>query len=56
MSRNQPTRLTRSKLRVADHREVFTSPAWLVEAMLDLVNANISADDGERAGRGPDRE
>ena len=28
--------LTRSKLRVADHGEVFT-PVWLVEAMLDLV-------------------
>jgi hypothetical protein len=28
--------LTRSKQRVADHGEVFT-PAWLVEAMLDLV-------------------
>lgn len=29
-------RLIRSKERVADHGEVFT-PAWLVEAMLDLV-------------------
>lgn len=28
--------LTRSKQRVADHGEVFT-PAWLVQAMLDLV-------------------
>ena len=28
--------LTRSKQRIADHGEVFT-PAWLVEAMLDLV-------------------
>ena len=28
--------LTKSKQRVADHGEVFT-PAWLVEAMLDLV-------------------
>jgi len=28
--------LTKSKLRVADHGEVFT-PAWMVEAMLDLV-------------------
>lgn len=28
--------LTKSKKRVADHGEVFT-PAWLVEAMLDLV-------------------
>lgn len=28
--------LTRSKQRVADHGEVFT-PAWMVEAMLDLV-------------------
>jgi len=30
--------LTKSKLRVADHGEVFT-PAWMVEAMLDLVKA-----------------
>lgn len=29
-------KVTRSKQRVADHGEVFT-PAWLVEAMLDLV-------------------
>ena len=28
--------LIRSKKRVADHSEVFT-PAWMVEAMLDLV-------------------
>lgn len=28
--------LVKSKQRVADHMEVFT-PAWLVEAMLDLV-------------------
>lgn len=28
----------KSKQRVADHGEVFT-PAWLVEAMLDLVKA-----------------
>jgi Tfp pilus assembly protein PilV len=28
--------LTKSKQRVADHGEVFT-PAWMVEAMLDLV-------------------
>src|SRR6266536_5156512 len=28
--------LVKSKQRVADHGEVFT-PAWLVEAMLDLV-------------------
>lgn len=28
--------LVKSKQRVADHREVFT-PAWMVEAMLDLV-------------------
>jgi hypothetical protein len=28
--------LTRSKQRIADHGEVFT-PAWMVEAMLDLV-------------------
>lgn len=28
--------LTKSKVRVADHGEVFT-PAWMVEAMLDLV-------------------
>jgi hypothetical protein len=30
------TSLVRSKQRVADHGEVFT-PAWMVEAMLDLV-------------------
>jgi len=30
--------LTRSKQRIADHGEVFT-PAWMVEAMLDLVKA-----------------
>src|SRR4249920_444905 len=30
--------LIRSKSRVDDHGEVFT-PAWLVEAMLDLVKA-----------------
>ena len=30
--------LVRSKQRVADHGEVFT-PAWMVEAMLDLVKA-----------------
>jgi type I restriction-modification system DNA methylase subunit len=30
-------RLIKSKKRVADHGEVFT-PAWMVEAMLDLVN------------------
>ncbi len=29
-------RLVKSKQRVADHGEVFT-PAWLVDAMLDLV-------------------
>lgn len=28
--------LVKSKRRVADHGEVFT-PAWMVEAMLDLV-------------------
>jgi len=31
-----PMNLVKSKQRVADHGEVFT-PAWLVEAMLDLV-------------------
>lgn len=31
-----PMSLTKSKQRVADHGEVFT-PAWMVEAMLDLV-------------------
>ena len=30
--------LIKSKVRVADHGEVFT-PAWMVEAMLDLVKA-----------------
>ena len=29
-------RLIKSKKRVADHGEVFT-PAWMVDAMLDLV-------------------
>jgi hypothetical protein len=31
-----PSDLVKSKQRVADHGEVFT-PAWMVEAMLDLV-------------------
>lgn len=34
--REHSMKLTKSKQRVADHGEVFT-PAWLVEAMLDLV-------------------
>ncbi|MBN2499440.1 MAG: N-6 DNA methylase [Anaerolineales bacterium] len=33
---NQPKKHIKSRQRVADHGEVFT-PAWLVEAMLDLV-------------------
>src|SRR3712207_1389273 len=33
---NRPMNHIKSKQRVADHGEVFT-PAWLVEAMLDLV-------------------
>lgn len=33
---NRPMNLVKSKQRVADHGEVFT-PAWMVEAMLDLV-------------------
>lgn len=33
---HRPMRIVKSKQRVADHGEVFT-PAWLVEAMLDLV-------------------
>ncbi len=33
---HSPKSLVKSKQRVADHGEVFT-PAWLVEAMLDLV-------------------
>src|SRR5690349_18839836 len=32
----RPMNLVKSKQRIADHEEVFT-PAWLVEAMLDLV-------------------
>ncbi len=32
----QPTKIVKSKQRVADHGEVFT-PAWMVKAMLDLV-------------------
>ena len=35
-ARRSDMSLTKSKQRVADHGEVFT-PAWLVEAMLDLV-------------------
>jgi len=34
--RNNSTTLVKTKQRVADHGEVFT-PAWMVEAMLDLV-------------------
>ena len=33
--------LVKSKQRVADHGEVFT-PAWIVEAMLDLVKDETS--------------
>ncbi|MBT8421363.1 MAG: SAM-dependent methyltransferase [Gammaproteobacteria bacterium] len=33
---NGPSSLVKTKQRVADHGEVFT-PAWMVEAMLDLV-------------------
>jgi hypothetical protein len=33
---HRPVKLVKSKQRVADHGEVFT-PAWMVEAMLDLV-------------------
>lgn len=33
---NSPVSLVKTKRRVADHGEVFT-PAWMVEAMLDLV-------------------
>src|SRR5207248_2666493 len=33
---HQPMSQVKSKQRVADHGEVFT-PAWMVEAMLDLV-------------------
>lgn len=33
---HQPMSIVKSKQRVADHGEVFT-PAWMVEAMLDLV-------------------
>ncbi len=33
---NGPMKYVKSKQRVADHGEVFT-PAWMVEAMLDLV-------------------
>src|SRR5680860_385146 len=32
----RPMNLVKSKQRVVDHGEVFT-PAWMVEAMLDLV-------------------
>lgn len=37
---NLPISLVKSKQRVADHGEVFT-PAWMVEAMLDLVKEEI---------------
>ncbi len=37
----QPDSLVKSKQRVADHGEVFT-PAWMVEAMLDLVKGAVS--------------
>ena len=33
---DRPMNYIKSKQRVADHGEVFT-PAWMVEAMLDLV-------------------
>jgi hypothetical protein len=33
---DRPMNYVKSKQRVADHGEVFT-PAWMVEAMLDLV-------------------
>ncbi|WP_316668239.1 N-6 DNA methylase [uncultured Propionibacterium sp.] len=36
MTLSEAQRLVKSKERVADHGEVFT-PAWMVEAMLDLV-------------------
>lgn len=36
LGQDVPVDLVRSKQRVADHGEVFT-PAWMVEAMLDLV-------------------
>lgn len=36
MSEPKPTRLTKTKQRIADHGEVFT-PAWMVNDMLDLV-------------------
>ena len=36
MSASETERLVKSKQRVADHGEVFT-PAWMVDAMLDLV-------------------
>ncbi len=35
---SQSSKIVKSKQRVADHGEVFT-PAWMVEAMLDLVKA-----------------
>lgn len=36
MSESTPTRLTKTKQRIADHGEVFTPP-WMVEAMLNQV-------------------
>jgi len=35
-------RLFESRQRVADHGEVFT-PAWMVEAMLDLVKGETES-------------
>lgn len=34
--------LVKSKQRIADHGEVFT-PAWMVEAMLDLVKGETES-------------
>ena len=39
--------LIKSKQRVADHGEVFT-PAWMVEAMLDLVDEESERIDARR--------
>ena len=41
--------LVKSKQRVADHGEVFT-PAWMVEAMLDLVKGETERIDSRFLG------
>ena len=44
-------KLVKSKQRIADHGEVFT-PAWMVEAMLDLVKDETERIDSRFGFRG----